>query len=127
MPERKTTLTSAMSHTVSTPPALFRGGKASADSLKANREVERISGRATEARDERDLSFVVGNAGFLPREEKGNRMGVIPRGLAHNADYISRAGTAVYTAVKKSRCCSHEQQLKRYRIQEVVLFRSTQL
>jgi hypothetical protein len=45
-----------MSQTASTPPtALFRGGKASADSFNANREVERISGRA-KVRDEKALS-----------------------------------------------------------------------
>ena len=63
-----------MSHSAITPPtALFNGGKASADSFNARREVERRSGRVAER--ETDLSFAVGDGGFLPREGKGSRIG----------------------------------------------------
>jgi hypothetical protein len=70
------TPTSAMSQTASTPPTtLLNGGNASADSFNERREVKRRSGREAEVRDERDLSFEVGNAGFLPHDGKGSRIG----------------------------------------------------
>jgi hypothetical protein len=108
-----------MSQTASTPPtALFSGGKASADSLSARREVDIRSGRA-EVWEERDLSFAVEAKGFLPGEGRGSRIGVsVPRALgAHAMGVYTVRCRAVYTAVffkkKRSECCSHEQQPKR--------------
>jgi hypothetical protein len=79
-------LTCAMSQTASTPPtALFSGGKASADSLSARREVDIRSGRA-EVWAERDLSFAVEAKGFLPGEGRGSRIGVsVPGALGAHA------------------------------------------
>jgi hypothetical protein len=93
-----------MSQTASTPPtALFSGGKASAESLSARREVDIRSGRA-EVWEERDLSFAVEAKGFLPGEGRGSRIGVSALGAHAMGVYTVRCRAlqgCVYSSFKK--------------------------
>lgn len=63
----------------STPPkAPLSGGKASADSFNARREVKRTFGMvlAAEVREKRDLCLEFEDQGLLPREGNGGHMEV---------------------------------------------------